>query len=225
MNDFNLKGIMQARSFDLLGEIVSLKSLIPEDFEMDDAPVETDSTIQYQKSFARLRSKDFYKLEKGKGMQTYSDDIAVVCKQDERHGPNFWQLQFCKLTPETGEEGSKSNTDWSGSSFLHGFNMSKGYIDFDGDMIVVSGPAHGHFRTIVLFLSKTRMHHYSLDSEDDSEGRWMYQQCENTHRYMSFERIRAQHYQIADKYRKGFHASILHAIADPDRTVTVPHGQ
>ena len=45
MNDFNLKGIMQARSFDLLGEIVSLKSLIPEDFEMDDAPVETDSTI------------------------------------------------------------------------------------------------------------------------------------------------------------------------------------
>jgi hypothetical protein len=45
MNDFNLKGLMQARSFDLLGEIVSLKSLIPEDFEMDDAPVETDSTI------------------------------------------------------------------------------------------------------------------------------------------------------------------------------------
>ena len=25
MNDFNLKGLMQARSFDLLGEIVSLK--------------------------------------------------------------------------------------------------------------------------------------------------------------------------------------------------------
>jgi hypothetical protein len=88
-------------------------------------------------------------------------------------------LNYCKLTPETGEKEAKSNFDWSGSTFLHAFDMTKGYIDFDGDMIVVSGPRvrnPSDFRACCIFLSKTRMRHYmdSDSEEEDPESRWMF---------------------------------------------------
>ena len=63
MNDFAIKVKMQASSIDLLSELSSLQSLIPNDFKMDNEPEETNSTITYQKSFARHKWSDFYKIK------------------------------------------------------------------------------------------------------------------------------------------------------------------
>ena len=60
MNDFAIKEKMQANSIDILGELSSLRSLIPSDFKMDNEPEETNSTITYLKSFARHKWQDFY---------------------------------------------------------------------------------------------------------------------------------------------------------------------
>ena len=42
-----------------------MKSLIPENFTMDNEPEETISTIKYEKSFARWVGEDYYKFKKG----------------------------------------------------------------------------------------------------------------------------------------------------------------
>ena len=81
-----------------------MKPLIPEDFKMDNEPEETTSTIKYEKSFARYKYREFYKLKKN-ALQRYSDHMSLLFKKSEDY--NEWNLYFVKLTPETGAKNTE----------------------------------------------------------------------------------------------------------------------
>ena len=137
MNDFAIKVKMQASSIDLLSELSSLQSLIPNDFKMDNEPEETNSTITYQKSFARHKWSDFYKIKQNRGLQLYNDSMALIFQHAEDY--DEWNLSFVKITPEGKPEGkieTKEDYDWSGSHYLGRYNMKKDHMDLDGEMVI-----------------------------------------------------------------------------------------
>ena len=117
---------------------------------MDDEPIESSSSIHYEKSFARYRRRNYYKdLNKDKAFQFYSDQMAVIFKDTGRY--DEWIVDFCKLTPESGEKGQKSFIDWSSTSHWRRFNAKKDSIDIDGEIFILTKERGPESHQVTLF--------------------------------------------------------------------------